>query len=105
MSIYILVPSFSFRSLMVLVLGSKPSSRLSLSQEIDADIMPLLVLTKLGYLIDNPWNNALDRTRSAGLDFGRVGDSEAFGRSVNDNFLTFALQDTDYECDNVQSGR
>lgn len=25
----------------------------------------LAVLTKLGYLIDNPWNNALDRARSA----------------------------------------
>ena len=26
----------------------------------------ILVLTKLGYLIDNPWSNALDRARSAG---------------------------------------
>jgi hypothetical protein len=26
----------------------------------------LTVLTKLGYLIDNPWSNALDRARSAG---------------------------------------
>lgn len=26
-----------------------------------------LVLTKLGYLIDNPWSNALDRARAAGL--------------------------------------
>ena len=26
----------------------------------------LKVLTKLGYLIDNPWNNALDRARGAG---------------------------------------
>ena len=25
------------------------------------------VLTKLGYLIDNPWSNALDRARAAGL--------------------------------------
>jgi pimeloyl-ACP methyl ester carboxylesterase len=25
-----------------------------------------VVLTKLGYLIDNPWNNALDRARAAG---------------------------------------
>ncbi|KAJ7589643.1 hypothetical protein C8J56DRAFT_36979 [Mycena floridula] len=25
-----------------------------------------LILTKLGYLIDNPWNNALDRARAAG---------------------------------------
>ena len=25
------------------------------------------VLTKLGYLIDNPWNNALDRSKKAGL--------------------------------------
>ena len=24
------------------------------------------VLTKLGYLIDNPWSNALDRAKSAG---------------------------------------
>jgi hypothetical protein len=30
-------------------------------------MLPLyLVLTKLGYLIDNPWNNALDRARAAG---------------------------------------
>lgn len=27
---------------------------------------PLAVLTKLGYLIDNPWSNALDRARAAG---------------------------------------
>ena len=26
-----------------------------------------IVLTKLGYLIDNPWSNALDRSRAAGL--------------------------------------
>ena len=26
----------------------------------------LLVLTKLGYLIDNPWSNALDRAKAAG---------------------------------------
>lgn len=26
-----------------------------------------IVLTKLGYLIDNPWSNALDRARAAGL--------------------------------------
>ena len=26
----------------------------------------VLVLTKLGYLIDNPWNNALDRAKRAG---------------------------------------
>ncbi|KAG8756636.1 hypothetical protein FRC11_005164 [Ceratobasidium sp. 423] len=26
-----------------------------------------LILTKLGYLIDNPWSNALDRSRAAGL--------------------------------------
>ncbi|CAE6445010.1 unnamed protein product [Rhizoctonia solani] len=26
-----------------------------------------LILTKLGYLIDNPWSNALDRARAAGL--------------------------------------
>ncbi|KAL4265375.1 TMCO4 family protein [Pleurotus pulmonarius] len=25
-----------------------------------------IILTKLGYLIDNPWNNALDRSRAAG---------------------------------------
>ncbi len=30
-------------------------------------LMPLnLVLTKLGYLIDNPWSNALDRAKAAG---------------------------------------
>src|ERR1700710_744073 len=28
--------------------------------------MSRLVLTKLGYLINNPWNNALDRARAAG---------------------------------------
>ena len=28
--------------------------------------MILLVLTKLGYLIDNPWSNALDRAKAAG---------------------------------------
>jgi len=28
--------------------------------------MVLLVLTKLGYLIDNPWSNALDRAKAAG---------------------------------------
>jgi len=27
---------------------------------------PRTVLTKLGYLIDNPWNNALDRAKAAG---------------------------------------
>jgi hypothetical protein len=27
----------------------------------------MIVLTKLGYLIDNPWSNALDRSRAAGL--------------------------------------
>ncbi|KAK4687619.1 hypothetical protein P7C73_g2499, partial [Tremellales sp. Uapishka_1] len=26
-----------------------------------------MILTKLGYLIDNPWSNALDRSRAAGL--------------------------------------
>jgi hypothetical protein len=29
-------------------------------------MLSLLVLTKLGYLIDNPWNNALDRAKAAG---------------------------------------
>jgi hypothetical protein len=29
-------------------------------------ISPRLVLTKLGYLIDNPWSNALDRAKAAG---------------------------------------
>jgi pimeloyl-ACP methyl ester carboxylesterase len=28
--------------------------------------LPPIVLTKLGYLIDNPWNNALDRAKAAG---------------------------------------
>jgi pimeloyl-ACP methyl ester carboxylesterase len=28
--------------------------------------LPRIVLTKLGYLIDNPWNNALDRAKAAG---------------------------------------
>lgn len=27
---------------------------------------PILVLTKLGYLIDNPWSNAMDRAKAAG---------------------------------------
>jgi len=31
------------------------------------DIKLTAVLTKLGYLIDNPWSNALDRSRAAGL--------------------------------------
>jgi pimeloyl-ACP methyl ester carboxylesterase len=30
------------------------------------------VLTKLGYLIDNPWNNALDRARAAGRVLAEV---------------------------------
>ena len=30
------------------------------------------VLTKLGYLIDNPWSNALDRARAAGLVLASV---------------------------------
>ena len=30
------------------------------------DVFFLSVLTKLGYLIDNPWSNALDRAKSAG---------------------------------------
>jgi hypothetical protein len=30
------------------------------------DVSWLAVLTKLGYLIDNPWNNALDRAKRAG---------------------------------------
>ena len=30
-------------------------------QLIDVNLNP--VLTKLGYLIDNPWNNALDRAK------------------------------------------
>ena len=29
-------------------------------------MLSLIVLTKLGYLIDNPWNNALDRAKAAG---------------------------------------
>ncbi|KAJ7173878.1 hypothetical protein B0H12DRAFT_979185, partial [Mycena haematopus] len=38
------------------------------SDDISAHISPILnvVLTKLGYLIDNPWNNALDRAKAAG---------------------------------------
>jgi pimeloyl-ACP methyl ester carboxylesterase len=31
-----------------------------------SDSNAALVLTKLGYLIDNPWNNALDRAKAAG---------------------------------------
>jgi pimeloyl-ACP methyl ester carboxylesterase len=34
--------------------------------------MILTVLTKLGYLIDNPWNNALDRARAAGSVLAEV---------------------------------
>lgn len=30
------------------------------------DCLRITVLTKLGYLIDNPWSNALDRAKSAG---------------------------------------
>jgi pimeloyl-ACP methyl ester carboxylesterase len=32
----------------------------------------LAVLTKLGYLIDNPWNNALDRAKAAGSVLAEV---------------------------------
>lgn len=32
----------------------------------------MIVLTKLGYLIDNPWNNALDRARAAGRVLAEV---------------------------------
>ncbi|KAF7309181.1 hypothetical protein MKEN_01120700 [Mycena kentingensis (nom. inval.)] len=31
-----------------------------------------IILTKLGYLIDNPWNNALDRARAAGSVLAHV---------------------------------
>ncbi|KIK94425.1 hypothetical protein PAXRUDRAFT_142885 [Paxillus rubicundulus Ve08.2h10] len=31
-----------------------------------------IILTKLGYLIDNPWNNALDRARAAGSVLGQL---------------------------------
>ncbi|KAF5350735.1 hypothetical protein D9757_012593 [Collybiopsis confluens] len=31
-----------------------------------------IILTKLGYLIDNPWSNALDRARAAGLVLASV---------------------------------
>ncbi|KAF9237094.1 hypothetical protein BU15DRAFT_88891 [Melanogaster broomeanus] len=31
-----------------------------------------IILTKLGYLIDNPWNNALDRARAAGSVLARL---------------------------------
>jgi pimeloyl-ACP methyl ester carboxylesterase len=42
-------------------LGSILSSIYSCSS-----LSPRTVLTKLGYLIDNPWNNALDRAKAAG---------------------------------------
>ena len=35
--------------------------------ELWRSLRPHLVLTKLGYLIDNPWSNALDRAKAAGL--------------------------------------
>ncbi|KAH0837780.1 hypothetical protein J3R83DRAFT_5959 [Lanmaoa asiatica] len=31
-----------------------------------------IILTKLGYLIDNPWNNALDRARAAGSVLAQI---------------------------------
>lgn len=34
---------------------------------LDSRVELTAVLTKLGYLIDNPWSNALDRSRAAGL--------------------------------------
>lgn len=43
-----------------------PISKRSLSRMFLQLILSLLVLTKLGYLIDNPWNNALDRAKAAG---------------------------------------
>src|SRR5712671_2456964 len=42
---------------------SKPSSFLLVFQLLT---LSRTVLTKLGYLIDNPWNNALDRAKAAG---------------------------------------
>ncbi|KAG8966185.1 hypothetical protein FRC03_012303 [Tulasnella sp. 419] len=38
-----------------------------------------LVLTKLGYLIDNPWSNALDRAKAAGLVLADVLLQRAMG--------------------------
>ncbi|KAJ3927594.1 MAG: hypothetical protein NXY57DRAFT_903615, partial [Lentinula lateritia] len=38
-----------------------------------------LVLTKLGYPIDNPWSNALDRARAAGLVLASVLRSRQLG--------------------------
>ncbi|KAJ3871848.1 hypothetical protein F5051DRAFT_507390 [Lentinula edodes] len=39
----------------------------------------VVVLTKLGYLIDNPWSNALDRARAAGLVLASVLRSRQLG--------------------------
>ncbi|KAJ3878473.1 hypothetical protein F5051DRAFT_351910, partial [Lentinula edodes] len=38
-----------------------------------------IILTKLGYLIDNPWSNALDRARAAGLVLASVLRSRQLG--------------------------
>jgi hypothetical protein len=47
-----------------------PLSTLIFAQRTIVDVQLIiildLVLTKLGYLIDNPWSNALDRSRQAG---------------------------------------
>jgi hypothetical protein len=47
-----------------------PLSTLIVAQRTIVDVQLIiilaLVLTKLGYLIDNPWSNALDRSRQAG---------------------------------------
>ena len=44
-----------------------PISEFSLSATTHRTALLTSVLTKLGYLIDNPWSNALDRARAAGL--------------------------------------
>jgi len=44
---------------------------------IAADI--LIVLTKLAYLIDNPWSNALDRARSAGAILADILNNRSLG--------------------------
>ncbi|KAJ3804093.1 hypothetical protein F5876DRAFT_275, partial [Lentinula aff. lateritia] len=38
-----------------------------------------IILTKLGYLIDNPWSNALDRACAAGLVLASVLRSRQLG--------------------------
>ncbi len=47
------------------------------------------VLTKLGYLIDNPWNNALDRAKAAGSVLADVLIQRHLGVRPHDSYWLF----------------